>query len=114
MRDEIPAGMPASEYASEAGERLSYMVGLALALGLTGAAFALVWMRLLSGGAALAVLGLLAFAQAIVHLRCFLHIDLARSHRDDLKLILFTALILLVMVAGTVFILYDQHARMVP
>lgn len=114
MSDEIPAGMPASEYGGEFRERFSYIVGLVLALVLTGAAFALVWMRWLTGGSALAVLGLLAFLQVIVHLRCFLHIDLARSHRDDLKLILFTALIILVMVAGTIWILYDQHARMMP
>ncbi|MCJ8144970.1 cytochrome o ubiquinol oxidase subunit IV [Ancylobacter sp. A5.8] len=114
MNDETPAGMPASEYGSEFGERLSYLIGLVLALVLTGAAFTLVWMKLLTGGAALAVLGLLAFIQVLVHLRCFLHIDLARSHRDDLKLILFTALILLVMVSGTIWILYDQHLRMMP
>lgn len=114
MSDEVPSGMPASEYEGAARERRSYLVGLALALLLTAAAFALVWLKLLSGGAALGVLGLLALVQAIVHLRFFLHIDLARSHRDDLKLILFTTLILLVMVSGTIWILYDQHVRMMP
>ncbi|QIB34641.1 cytochrome o ubiquinol oxidase subunit IV [Ancylobacter pratisalsi] len=114
MSNQVPADMPASEYEDEGRERLSYMVGLGLALLLTGAAFALVWFELLKGGAALAALGLLAFIQALVHLRYFLHIDLARSHRDDLKLILFTVLILLLMVSGTIWILYDQHIRMMP
>lgn len=114
MNNDVPAGMPASEYENEAGERLSYLIGLVLALLLTGGAFTLVWMKLLSGGQALAALGLLAFIQVLVHLRCFLHIDLARSHRDDLKLMLFTTLILLLMVSGTIWILYDQHLRMMP
>lgn len=114
MSDEVPAGMPASEYGIEARERRGYVVGLVLAVLLTGGAFALVWMKLMSGSAALAVLGALAAVQIVVHLRFFLHIDLARSHRDDLKLILFAGLILLVMVSGTIWILYDQHMRMMP
>ncbi len=114
MSDDVPAGMPASEYESAGRERRGYVVGLLLALLLTGGAFALVWLKLMSGGAALAVLGLLAVVQIVVHLRFFLHIDLARSHRDDLKLILFAGLILLVMVSGTIWILYDQHMRMMP
>lgn len=114
MSDEAPPGLPASEYGTEGRERRGYVVGLVLALLLTGSAFALVWLKLLSGGAALAVLGLLAFLQMVVHFRFFLHIDLARSHRDDLKLILFAGLILLVMVSGTIWILFDQHMRMMP
>jgi cytochrome o ubiquinol oxidase operon protein cyoD len=114
MSNRVPADLPPSEYEDEGRERLSYVVGLVLALLLTTGAFAVVWLDLLSGGAALAALGLLALVQAVVHLRYFLHIDLARSHRDDLMLILFTVLILLIMVAGTIWILYDQHIRMMP
>ncbi|GGC47236.1 cytochrome o ubiquinol oxidase subunit IV [Chelatococcus reniformis] len=112
MSNRGPADTPPSEYEDEGRERLSYVVGLVLALLLTTGAFAVVWLDLLSGGAALAALGLLALVQAVVHLRYFLHIDLARSHRDDLLLILFTVLILLIMVSGTIWILYDQHIRM--
>ncbi|WP_428029127.1 cytochrome o ubiquinol oxidase subunit IV [Ancylobacter sp.] len=114
MSNRLPADMPPAEYEDEGRERRSYVVGVILALLLTTAAFAVVWLDILSGGAALAALGLLALVQAIVHLRYFLHIDLERSHRDDLMLILFTVLILLIMVSGTVWILYDQHVRMMP
>ncbi|WP_370526767.1 cytochrome o ubiquinol/quinol oxidase subunit IV, partial [Salipiger sp. PrR007] len=51
-------------------------------------------------------------AQIAAHFRFFLHIDLWRSHRDDLMLILFTALIILLMVGGTKWILFDQWSRM--
>ncbi len=112
MSNRIPADLPPGEYEDEARERLSYVIGLVLALLLTTGAFGLVWFQLVKGGTALAGLGLLAFLQALVHLRYFLHIDLAKSHRDDLKLILFTVLILLVMVSGTIWILYDLHFRM--
>ena len=114
MSNRIPADLPHGEFENEGRERLSYVIGLVLALLLTTGAFALVWFHVVQGGAALACLGLLAFIQALVHLRYFLHIDLAKSHRDDLKLILFTVLILLVMVSGTIWILYDLHYRMMP
>lgn len=97
---------------NEANERRLYVTGFALALILTFAAFGLVWLKLLNGGVALMALGALALIQAVVHLRYFLHIDMAKSHRDDLMLILFTVLIILIMVSGTIWILYDQHLRM--
>lgn len=96
----------------ERGERRSYLIGLALALILTAAAFGLVAFEVIGGGPGLALLALLAVAQIVVHFRFFLHIDLRQSHRDDLQLILFTALIIFLMVAGTVWILYSQHLRM--
>lgn len=93
-------------------EHRSYFIGLLLALVLTLIAFGLVWLKLVTGTQALAVLGALALVQVVVHLSFFLHIDLGKSHRDDLMLILFTSLILLLIVAGTIWILWDQHARM--
>lgn len=89
-----------------------YIVGYAAALGLTLVSFALVWQGLVAWLTALSVLSVLAIVQIIVHFHFFLHIDLEKSHRDDLYLILFTVLIVALMVAGTIWILYDQHARM--
>jgi len=114
MSHRIPADRPQAHDEDEGHERRSYVIGLALALVLTTGAFLVVWLDWFSGTAALAALGLLALIQAVVHLRYFLHIDLQRSHRDDLMLILFTVLILLIMVSGTIWILYDQHVRMMP
>lgn len=110
--DEAPLGVPAAEYEDAGRELRSYVTGYLLALVLTGTAFAIVWLDLASGATALLLLGALALAQAVVHFRYFLHIDLGKSHRDDLLLILFTALIVLLMVGGTIWILYDQHLRM--
>lgn len=112
MSDETPPGLPPSEFEDEGKERRSYLVGFALALFLTASAFGLVTHELVSGGLALLSLGGLALLQIVVHFRCFLLIDLRRSHRDDLLLILFTTLIVALMVGGTIWILFDQHARM--
>ena len=95
-------------------ERLSYTVGLVLALVLTAAAFALVRFELLDRSAAPWAVGALALAQVVVHFRCFLHIDLSRQKREDLQLVLFTALILILMCGGTIWIAYDLYGRMMP
>ncbi|MCH4873445.1 MULTISPECIES: cytochrome o ubiquinol oxidase subunit IV [Pseudomonas] len=93
-------------------EKRSYYIGICAALILTLIAFGLVWLKVVAGTQALVVLGVLALLQVVVHLHYFMHIDLGQSHRDDLMLILFTSLILLLIIAGTVWILWDLHARM--
>ncbi|MDQ2093645.1 cytochrome o ubiquinol oxidase subunit IV [Rhodalgimonas zhirmunskyi] len=89
-----------------------YTIGYVLAMILSLAAFVIVWQGLVAGLTALAVLSVLATVQIVVHFHYFLHIGLEKSHRDDLYLILFTVLIVALMVAGTIWILYDQHSRM--
>lgn len=98
--------------AIERRETMTYVVGYGLALLLTVAAFGLVYLHLLDGRRAFyAVLGL-GLAQMVVHFRCFLHIDLRRSARADLQLILFSTLIVALMVGGTLVVLFNLRARM--
>ncbi len=93
-------------------ETMTYVVGYGLALLLTCAAFGLVYLRLLGARQAFyTVLGL-GLAQMLVHFRCFLHIDLKRSARADLQLILFSGLIIALMVGGTLVILANLQTRM--
>ena len=93
-------------------ETMTYVVGYGMALLLTGVAFGLVYLRLLDGPRAFyTVLGL-GLVQIVVHFRCFLHIDLKRSARADLQLILFSSLIVALMVGGTLVILLNLRPRM--
>lgn len=93
-------------------ETMTTVAGYALALLLTCAAFGLVYLHLLAGRSAFyAVLGL-GLAQMLVHFRFFLHIDLKRSARDDLQLILFSSLIIALMVGGTLVVLMNLRHRM--
>jgi cytochrome o ubiquinol oxidase operon protein cyoD len=89
----------------------SYCIGGVLALLLTAIAFALVAFGILPLFERLIALAILAVVQIVVHFRYFLHISW-RSHRDDLQLVLFTSLILLLMVGGTLWILINLHERM--
>ena len=98
----------------KAAEIRTYLIGYALALLLTCAAFAAIRWQSYTAATTLAVLFALALAQMIVHFRFFLHIRLGRSSRDDLQLILFSALIVALMVSGTLVILFNLRERMMP
>ncbi len=89
----------------------SYVWGFGLALLLTLVPFALVHGQGIARSASLIVIGVLSLAQMLVHFRCFLHIGL-RRRREDLHLILFSALLLLIMVAGTIWIMSNLATRM--
>jgi len=91
---------------------MTYVVGYGLALLLTFAAFLLVRLRWLGGRQALYTILGLGLVQMLVHFRCFLHIDLKRSARADLQLILFSILIVALMVGGTLVILLNLRTRM--
>jgi cytochrome o ubiquinol oxidase operon protein cyoD len=93
-------------------EFYSYLIGAVLSVALTLASFAIVAYHLVPPGWVIGTLALLALVQIVVHFRFFMHIDLKKSHRDDLQLILFTGLIVVLMVGGTLWILASQHARM--
>ena len=97
---------------SNRDEIRSYAIGYCVALALTGAAFAAVhWPSFASTTTLTIVLGL-ALVQTAVHFRFFLHISLRKSARDDLQLILFSMLIVILMVSGTLVILFNLRARM--
>ena len=90
-----------------------YLIGYGLALALTAAAFAAVRWPTFSARATLGLVFGLALVQLlIVHFRYFLHISLRRSARDDLLLILFSTLIVVLMVSGTIVIISDLRGRM--
>ena len=93
-------------------ERRDYLLGYGLALALTLAAFALVAFDLVSRSTALLAVAGLGVIQLVVQFRYFLHIDLKKSHRDDLQLILFAGLLGSIMVGGTIWIIFNQMKMM--
>jgi cytochrome o ubiquinol oxidase operon protein cyoD len=93
-------------------ETWNYAIGYLLALALTGGAFAAVYWPVFNATSTLAIVFVLALIQMIVHFRFFLHINLTKSSRDDLQLILFSALIIVLMVSGTLVILMNLRYRM--
>lgn len=93
-------------------ERRSYLTGLALALVLTLIPFGMVAWGGWSTSAAMWLIAGSALVQIVVHFRFFLHIDLSQQKREDLQLILFTALLLAIMASGTIWIMANLYTRM--
>ncbi|MEO6968922.1 MAG: cytochrome C oxidase subunit IV family protein [Rhodanobacteraceae bacterium] len=95
----------------ERREFRSYLWGVGLALLLTLVPFALVYWGVMTRAALLIAIGAFALIQMIVHFRFFLHIGF-KQKREDLQLILFSALLLIIMVAGTIWIMTSLAVRM--
>ena len=89
----------------------SYVWGISLALLLTLVPFALVHWAGMPRSSLLIVIGVFALVQMIVHFRFFLHIGF-RHKREDLQLILFSTLLLIIMIGGTIWIMYSLAIRM--
>ena len=90
----------------------SYLWGFVFSVVLSVAAFAVMLSGILGREATMVVLGCLGLLQLFVQLRYFLHIDGRRESKEDLYLILFSVLVLLMMVIGTVWVLGDLAGRM--
>lgn len=102
---------PAALKQQESREFRSYVWGIGLALVLTLVPFALVHWGAMTRTALLITIGAFALVQMIVHFRFFLHIGFTRK-REDLQLILFSAMVLFIMVAGTLWIMASLATRM--
>jgi cytochrome o ubiquinol oxidase operon protein cyoD len=90
----------------------SYLTGLGLALILTGISFGLVMSGILSRWATLLAIFLAAFAQILVHLYYFLHVDTSSEARWNVWALLYTAFIMALFIGGGLWIMYNLHWRM--
>ena len=108
MRDD---GDAASRKLEDRKDFHSYVWGISLAFLLTLLPFALVRWGAMSGLSLLSVIGAIALVQMVVHFRFFLHIGW-RQKREDLLLILFSTLLIVIMVAGTIWIMANLATRM--
>lgn len=107
-RGATPLAEPVQE---ERREFRAYILGAGIALALTVVPFALVQWPALPRLTLLIVIGVLALVQILVHFRFFLHISFAHK-REDLQLIVFSALLLTIMVVGTIWIMASLALRM--
>ncbi|HET9032568.1 MAG TPA: cytochrome C oxidase subunit IV family protein [Dokdonella sp.] len=89
----------------------AYILAFVIALVLTVIPFALVAWKLLSASLALVLICVCGLIQIVVHLRFFLHIGF-QSHRDDLYLMLFSGVIILLLAGGTLIVMLDLGSRM--
>ena len=89
-----------------------YLIGFALALLLTAIPFALAAAGTMPRTASLIVIAVAGVVQILVHLRYFLHLDLTSTPRENLLALAFAAMLVLVMIGGSLWIMFDLQHRM--
>jgi cytochrome o ubiquinol oxidase subunit IV len=94
------------------GSLKSYLTGFGLALILTAIPFALVMSGALSASVTLACIFIAATAQILVHLYYFLHLDTSSAARWNLLAMIFSVLIMILFVGGTIWIMHSLYFRL--
>ena len=94
------------------GSLKSYLIGFVLSLILTAIAFASVMSGTLSSAAALAGIFFAGVVQILVHLHYFLHLDTTSAARWNVVALIFTLLIMVLFVGGTLWIMSSLNYRM--
>ena len=89
----------------------NYLVGFVLAVVLTAIPFGLVLAGALSHGVTFLVIAACALAQVIVHLRFFLGLRFGETPRENLLTMAFTAVLIVIMVGGSLWIMFDLGLR---
>ena len=104
---------------TEAGESIGsgvrgYLLGLALAVGLTLASFWVARTHIIYGPAVPVALVALAVAQMGIHLVFFLHITTAPDNTNNVLALALGVLIVFVLVFGTVWVMAHMNHNMMP
>lgn len=101
-------------HTSSHGNAASILWGFLLSLALTALAFGAVMGGLLPRGAMLAAITVLAVAQLIVQLVFFLHLGPARGQRSNTTIFLLTAMLIGIVVSGSLWVMYNANHNMSP
>ena len=107
----VAPGEPHDDMLSES---LSYVIGLGLALLLTGVSFWVASTSTLWGPGVAVGLVVLAIAQMGVHLVFFLHITSGPDNTNNVLALAFGVLIVFLVMIGTIWIMGHMNANMAP
>ena len=105
---------PGEPHDSMLTETVSYVVGLGLAMALTGISFWVASISTLWGPGVATGLVVLAIAQMGVHLVFFLHITSGPDNTNNVLALAFGVLIVFLVMVGTIWIMAHMNANMGP
>jgi cytochrome o ubiquinol oxidase operon protein cyoD len=108
---DVAPGIPHSNILSET---IAYVIGLGLALVLTGISFWVASTSVLWGPGVAVGLVVLAIAQMGVHLVFFLHITSGPDNTNNVLALAFGVLIVFLVMVGTIWIMAHMNANMMP
>lgn len=95
------------EFGSDHGTVKSYIVGFIISLVLTIIPFVIVAKHMLSNNAMYITIGLFALAQLFIQLVFFLHLSFKSSAKWNLSVFLFTLVVVLILVLGSLWIMIN-------
>jgi|TARA_R110000764_G_scaffold47938_4_gene106728 cytochrome o ubiquinol oxidase operon protein cyoD len=104
-----------SDHSSEAnshGSVKSYLTGFVLSVILTAIPFWMVMTEAFDKGPTYITIVLLAVVQIFVHLKYFLHLNMSEQGKLDTYSFIFAAVIIVMVVALSVWIIYASNAMM--
>ncbi len=105
---------PGEPHDSLFSETLSYVIGLVLALVMTGVSFWVASTGVLWGPGVATGLVVLAIAQMGIHLVFFLHITSGPDNTNNVLALAFGVLIVFLVMVGTIWIMAHMNANMMP
>ena len=105
---------PGTPHDSMLSETISYVIGLALALILTGISFWVASTSVLWGPGVATGLVVLTIAQMGVHLVFFLHITSGPDNTNNVLALAFGVLIVALIIAGSLWIMFHLNEHMLP
>ena len=103
---------PGTPHSNIMSETAAYIIGLVLALGLTGVSFWVASTSVLWGPGVATGLVVLAIAQMGVHLVFFLHITSGPDNTNNVLALAFGVLIVFLVMIGTIWIMAHMNANM--
>jgi len=90
----------------------TYITGFILAVLLTVIAFSFVLLKGISSKVAVSGIIVAAVIQMLVHLHFFLHLDRSSSARWNLLSLVFTLILLIIFIGGTIWVMCTLNQRM--
>ncbi len=96
------------------GNLSGYVIGFVVCIVLTLASFGAVMTSLLPRGLVMGVLVLLCVGQLLVQLVFFLHLGSAPDQRSNTGIFICTALLIAIIVAGSLWVSHNANANMMP
>ncbi len=102
-----------SKYGSGHGTLKSYIIGFILSILLTIIPYELVVGHLLTGVNLVASVVIFGVLQLLVQLIFFLHLSSESKPRWNLAAFIFTVLVVVILVVGTIWIMYNLNINMV-
>ena len=94
--------------------RRTYLIGFLLSVVLTAVPFWMVMTGAAGPQATAATIVALAVVQILVHTVCFLHVNTRSEGGWTLLAYVFTAVVLVIMIAGSTWIMYHLNTNMMP